>query len=128
VLIIPSSWGSQLVVKTTHQQAQEYPSLYNIVQRKNVLVENVLADAPLNIVFRRVLCDNKWNDWLHLCQRLMMVQLSDNPNKFVWKLTTSHVFIEKFMYLDLMNGHTRFLRAYLWKLKILLKIKFSCSF
>jgi hypothetical protein len=27
------------------------------------------------------------------------------------------------MYLDLMNGHTRFLHTYLWKLKILLKIK-----
>jgi hypothetical protein len=27
------------------------------------------------------------------------------------------------MYLDLMNGHTRFLRTYLWKLKIPLKIK-----
>jgi hypothetical protein len=103
--------------------AQQYPSLYNIVQRKNVLVANVLANAPLNIVFRRVLSGNKWNDWLHLCQRLMMVQLSDNPDKFVWKLTTSHVFTVKSMYLDLMNGHTRFLRTYLWKLKIPLKVK-----
>jgi hypothetical protein len=93
------------------------------VQQKNDLVANVLADAPLNIAFRRVLSGNKWNDWLYLCQRLVMVQLSDNPDKFVWKLTTSHVFIVKATYLDLMNGHTKFLRTYLWKLKISLKVK-----
>jgi hypothetical protein len=30
----------------------QYPSLYNIVQRKNVLVSTVLAQHPLNIDFR----------------------------------------------------------------------------
>ena len=75
--------------------AQQYPSLYNLVHHKNVLVANVL----------------------------MMVQLSDSPDKFVWKLTPSGLFTVKLMYLDLMNGHTRFLRKYLWKLKIPLKIK-----
>jgi hypothetical protein len=103
--------------------AQLFPSLYNIVQRKNVLVANVLANTPLNIDFRRVLTGNKWNNWLHLCQRLMMVQLSDNPDKFIWKLTSTRAFTVRSMYLDLMNGHTRFLRTYLWKLKIPLKIK-----
>jgi hypothetical protein len=29
------------------------------MQQKNVLVANVLADAPLNIAFRRVLSGNK---------------------------------------------------------------------
>jgi hypothetical protein len=42
--------------------AQQYPSLYNIVQQKNVLVANVLANTPLNISFRRVLTGNKWNN------------------------------------------------------------------
>jgi hypothetical protein len=31
--------------------AQQYPSLYNIVQHKNVLVSTVLAQNPLNICF-----------------------------------------------------------------------------
>jgi hypothetical protein len=44
--------------------ANQYPSLYNIVQRKNVLVANVLCHNPLNIEFRRVLNEDKWNDWL----------------------------------------------------------------
>jgi hypothetical protein len=103
--------------------ALKYPSLYNIVQRKNVLVANVLGQTPLNIGFRRLLNDNKWNEWLHLCQRLMSVQLSDEPDKFIWNLTTNGVFTVKSMYEDLINGHTTFLRKYLWRLKISLKIK-----
>jgi hypothetical protein len=39
--------------------AQQYPSLYNIVQQRNVLVANILADTPLNIAFRRMLSGNK---------------------------------------------------------------------
>jgi hypothetical protein len=34
-----------------HQLAQQYPSLYNIVWRKNVLVAYVLTGVPLNIEF-----------------------------------------------------------------------------
>ena len=34
--------------------AQQYPSLYNIVQQKNVTVANVLAHVPLHIELRRV--------------------------------------------------------------------------
>ena len=52
-----------------------------------------------------------------------MVQLSNNPDKFVWNLTTSGIFSVKSMYLDMMDDDTRYLRKYLWKLKIPLKIK-----
>src|SRR3954464_11275943 len=55
--------------------AQQYPSLYNIVQHKNVLVSTVLANTPLNISFRRGLNDHKWLEWLHLCQRLISIDL-----------------------------------------------------
>jgi hypothetical protein len=55
--------------------AQQYPFLYNIVQRKNMRVADMLAQRPLNIGFRRAFNDNKWNDWIHLCSRLMKVQL-----------------------------------------------------
>jgi hypothetical protein len=47
---------------------------------------------------------------------LMEVKLSNNPDKFVWKLTEIGNFTVKSMYLDLMNGHTRVLYKYLWKL------------
>ena len=102
----------------------QYLSLYNITDRKNVLVNDVLAIAPpLNMRFRRSLVGDKWEVWSHMCLRLMEVQLQDIPDTFVWKLTTSGGFTVKSMYEDLMNGHTRYLRKYLWKLKIPLKIK-----
>ena len=85
--------------------------------------ENVLNQTPLNIAFRKGLTGQKWNDWLHLCARLMEVNLSNEKDIFIWKLNPSGIFTVKSMYLDLMNGHARFLKKYLWKLKIPLKIK-----
>jgi hypothetical protein len=103
--------------------AHLYPNLYNVVQRKNVLVADVLASVPLNILFRRSLTGIKWTEWLHLCNRLISVQLRTTPDKFKWNLTASSVFSVKSMYLEYMNGNPRYLRSYLWKIKIPLKIK-----
>jgi hypothetical protein len=83
----------------------------------------VLAQAPLNITFRRTLNEHKWNLWITLCQQLMGVQLTNSPDNFVWRLNDSGIFTVKSMYLDLMNGHSIGLRKNLWKLKIPLKIK-----
>ena len=52
----------------------------------------------------------------------MFIQLSQDDDSFTWKLTESGLFSVKSMYADLMNGHTRFLHKYLWKLKVPLKI------
>ena len=103
--------------------AVQYPLLYNIVQRKNVLVADVLSQNPLNIVFRRTLSENKWIMWLHLVQRLMDVSLSGTADEFVWDLTASGMFTVKSMYLDYMNDNTIYLRKYIWKLKVSLKIR-----
>jgi hypothetical protein len=103
--------------------ALQYPSLYNIVRRKNVLVADVLSNNPLNIEFRRSLNGNRWAVWLQLVQRLMGVTLTEEPDAFVWKLTTSGIFSVKSLYAHLMNGHTVFLRKYIWKIKVPLKIK-----
>jgi hypothetical protein len=85
---------------------QQYPSLYHIVQHRNVLVADVLAQTPLNIQFRRVLNGNKWTAWLHVCRRLMTVNLGDEPDNFVWNLTTSGIFTVKSVNEDLMNNHS----------------------
>jgi hypothetical protein len=53
--------------------AEQYPYLYNIVQRKQVFVANVLNENPLNIDFFRTLIGNRWNMWLHLLQWLISV-------------------------------------------------------
>ena len=108
--------------------AVQYPSLYNIVQHKNVLVGKVLANNPLNIVFRRPIIGDKMVSWLKLVERLMRVSLSDTEDRFKWNLTNNGVFTVKSLYQDYMNGHTPFLRKYLWKLIVLSKSKFSCGF
>jgi hypothetical protein len=103
--------------------AQQYPSLYGVVQRKQVTVASVLGQNPLGIEFRRSLTGFRWERWLHLVSRLMAVSLSSEQVKFVWSLTTSCVFTVKSMYLDYMNGHTKYLKKYIWKMKVPLKIK-----
>jgi hypothetical protein len=103
--------------------ASQYPSLYNIVRRKNALVAEVLTNRPLNLEFRRSLTGNKWDAWIDLVQRLMFISLSDEKDALVWRLTTSGSFSVKSMYADYMNGHTIFLRKYIWKLKIPLKVR-----
>jgi hypothetical protein len=40
--------------------ARKYPSLYNIVQHKNVWVTSVLSCFPPNIAFIRNLREHKW--------------------------------------------------------------------
>jgi hypothetical protein len=36
--------------------------------------------------------DDKWDSWLNLVQRLMSVQLTNEPDRFKWRLTISGVF------------------------------------
>jgi hypothetical protein len=89
--------------------SSQYPSLYNIVRHKHVRVADVLSNVPLNIGFRRILRDASWEAWLHLVQRLMLINLNDEPDRFTWTLTPSGVFSVKFLYADLMNDHTQYL-------------------
>jgi hypothetical protein len=87
------------------------------------MVADVLSHNPLNIAFRRNVTSHKWNRWLHLVSRLMEVQLTPDQDSFKWNLTTSGVFSVKSMYLDFLNGHTKFLKRYIWKIKVPLKIR-----
>jgi hypothetical protein len=58
-----------------------------------------------------------------LLQRLMPVNLTEDLDIFVWKLNTLGTFSVKSIYVDIMNAHTVFLRKYIWKIKVPLKIK-----
>jgi len=58
-----------------------------------------------------------------LCHLLILhfniIYLMSQTGSFQWNLSMAT------SWMDLMNGHTRFLRKYLWKLKIPLKIKIT---
>ena len=93
--------------------ASQYPLLYNVIRQKNVLVADALANSSVHIEFRRNLTGNRWDAWLHLIQRIMTINLTNDDDKFVWKLTTSGSFTVKSMYKDSLNDNTVDLRKYI---------------
>jgi hypothetical protein len=103
--------------------ADEYPSLYAIASHKNITVASVFGSNPINLRFRRSLIGNNREVWFHLIERLMRVQILDEPDRFIWALTPTGVYSTKSYYAELLNGHTQYLRKYLWKLKVPLKIR-----
>jgi hypothetical protein len=90
--------------------AEQYSSLFNIVQRKQVYVANILNQNLLNITFRCSLSDNLW---LQLVQHLMMVHLNNEKDIFVWRLTMSGKLSVKPIYLDLLDDGTKYLKKYI---------------
>jgi hypothetical protein len=46
-----------------------------------------MSQTPLNIGFRQALMGHRANRWLHLCTRLMRVQLMAHSDVFKWGLT-----------------------------------------
>ena len=103
--------------------AIQYPSLYDIVQRRDAYIAKVLQSNPLNIPFRRTLAGNHWEVWLHLVRRLMDVQLSQQTDQLQWKLTKNGVFSVKSMYLDIINSDSIPRSMHTCKVKVHLKIE-----
>jgi hypothetical protein len=60
----------------------EYPSLYNIVRRKDATVAQVLSTVPLNVSFRRDLVGENLVDWHKLVQKVVTVNLNDDKYTF----------------------------------------------
>jgi hypothetical protein len=103
--------------------ASQYLGLYTITNHKNATVANTIKENGLNISFRRNLAGDKWLSWLHLVERLMDIHLTDEKETFLWRLTDSGQFSVRSLYAELLNGDTKFLRKYLWKIKVPLKIR-----
>jgi hypothetical protein len=82
-----------------------------------------MSQSPLNIGFRQAFTGLRASRWLHLCIQLMSVQMTQQPNAFKWGRTKSVSFSVKSVYLDYMDDHTQFLRKYIWKIKVPLKIR-----
>jgi hypothetical protein len=103
--------------------ASQYPSLYAIVNYKNVTVANAIKEDSLNISFRRNLVGDWWLSWLDLVERLTGIHLTNEKDTFIWNLTESGQFSVRSLYVELLNVNTKFLRKYLWKIKVPLKIR-----
>jgi hypothetical protein len=67
--------------------------------------------------------DDKWDTRISLVRRLMGVTPTNESDSSMWRLTTNSIFSVKSMYVDYMNGHTVFLKIYLWRINVPLKIR-----
>jgi hypothetical protein len=101
----------------------QYLSLYNIVRRKNVTVENVLSMVPLNVSFHRFLNKNNLLLWNDLVGRIMHVRHNDQVDVFVWNLHQNGQYTIKSLYTILISNGVVHMNKQLWKLRVPLKIK-----
>jgi hypothetical protein len=69
---------------------KRFPSLYNLVRKKNASVAQVLSTTPLNVSFIRALVGGNWTKWLQLVGSILNVQLCEQEDSFFW--TTSKYF------------------------------------
>ena len=104
---------------------EQFPSLYNIVRRKNSLVSDVIRSSHLNLSFRRPIVGVKFTEWQLMMAQLSMVRLGDEHDKFKWGAHKTGVFSVWSMYALLMNTPNINHNVWLWKLKLPLKIKSS---
>lgn len=75
-----------------------YPSMYNIVQRKNVSVASMLSSVPLNVSFRRGVVNANLHAWYIVVELVMQIQLNEVDDIFEWSLHQSKTFSARSMY------------------------------
>ena len=101
----------------------QFPNLYNIVHYPHDTVVNVIHQTPLNVSFWRALVGDKLIAWHNLVAKISGQQLSNGRDTFTWYLHRHGHSTVRSMYEFLINQGTPFQNKFIWKLKILLKIK-----
>ena len=100
----------------------KFPSLFNIVRRKQDTVAAILNSTPLNVSFRRALRGQNLNSWNRIVSSIADLQLSEDPDIFHWSLDSSGHFSVKSIYAALVkNGVT--VSQDIWRAKLPTKIK-----
>jgi hypothetical protein len=101
----------------------KFPTLFNIVRRKQDSVAQVISSSPLNISFRRNLVGAILTNWYRIVASLQNINLLEEKDVFVWSLNVYGSFTVKSMYAVLINNGVRVSQD-LWQIKIPMKIKF----
>jgi hypothetical protein len=99
----------------------KYPTLYNLVRKKNMTVAQVLSTTPLNVSFRRALEGVNWDNWICIVRSVIAVTLSEHMDSFKW--TANKIFSVKNLYNDLVLRSGTPVNCWAWNAKIPLKIK-----
>jgi hypothetical protein len=101
----------------------KYPSLYNIVRRKDATVAQVLSTTPLNVSFRRSIIDSYLLAWYDLVSKVVSINLTNDNVVFVWNLQTSGIFSAHSLYTSITQCGVVLSKCNLWNIKVPLKIK-----
>jgi hypothetical protein len=101
----------------------QYPNLYNIVWRKSAMAADIFSSRPLHISFQRNLVVENLQSCHNLVMRLTNICLTDRPDNFKWLLNSNGRFSDNSMYQAFLDTNIVPNISYLWKIKILLKIK-----
>ena len=104
----------------------QYPQLYNIVRKKQATVAEVLSPRIPNLTWRRDLIGSKLAIMCNnLVSRIANIVLNQDRDEFKWRLDQKGVFLVKSHYLGLIYQNTPNNNKKIWKLKALLKIRYS---
>jgi hypothetical protein len=99
----------------------KYPTLYNLVRKKNMTVAQILSTTPLNVSFRRALEGVNWDNRICIVRSVIAVTLSEHMDSFKW--TANKIFSVKNLYNDLVLRSGTPVNCWAWNAKIPLKIK-----
>lgn len=102
---------------------KRYPSLYNLVRNKNVVVAKVLERVPLNVSFRRAIIGDNLKAWHEIVANVVDINLRGQKDRFTWDASKNGTFTVNSMYKKLMFGNVIPRQSFIWKLRLLLKIK-----
>jgi hypothetical protein len=83
----------------------------------------VLSMASLNVAFRRSLIGVNLQAWHNMVAMIVNVQLTNQRDHFMWGLHQNGLFFVKSMYRALVIAEVVPYNTFIWKLKLLLKIK-----
>ena len=100
----------------------QYPTLFNIVRKKQAKVTDVLSSVSLEVEFRRTLVGNKLLEWNHLVARMANINQQHGIDSFVWSLHKTGSFTVNSTYSYLISNGLKVSQV-VWRLKIPLKIK-----
>nr|CAE04633.3 OSJNBa0028I23.15 [Oryza sativa Japonica Group] len=100
-----------------------YPSLYNLVRNKNVVVAKVLERVPLNVSFRRAIIGDNLKAWHEIVANVVDINLRGQKDRFTWDASKNGTFTVNSMYKKLMFGNVIPRQSFIWKLRLPLKIK-----
>jgi hypothetical protein len=99
-----------------------FPRLFLVSMNRNVTVQKVFDAGVEGFRFRRAIVWGLREQWYELKRLLERVNLNNEPDKLIWKLTNSRNFSVKSLYLA-MQCNEVVPYKFMWKFKIPLRIK-----